>query len=260
MKSAPALPEDAGIVRAAARRYQGRVLDASHKPVPVFRVGEVEVQGPDGRFVLLLRPVGDTVAFTVEAPALATANVVRPADREFLGDIVLQPAPTVRGVVREADGRPAAGCLVICQGCRGDGEDGQHLTALTDGEGRFVLAVTGAYGVLFRLLALKEGRLAWAEAGRVGEEAQLTLAGPVRVAGRVVRADGESAAGVAVVFSEPLLDPVRLVSLGDGSFAGEVPPGLYRVTLEPDTSFPRRTWTVEVPPGHPLEFSTGVAP
>ena len=227
--------------------------------MPAFRIGDVQVEAHSGRFALPLPARGGMVSFTVEAPQLALATVVRPADDEELGDVVLHGAPLVRGLVHEADGGPAAGALVVCEGCRGEGSIERHLTAFADAEGRFTLAMTGPYGVLVRLLAMKDGRLGWGEAGRVGEAARLTLAAPSAVRGRVRRPQGEPAPGVAVVFLEPLLEPVLLVTGLDGSFAGEVPPGLYQLTLLPDTSRPRRTWTVQVPIARPLELVTGAA-
>ena len=238
-----------------ARSYRGRVLDEAHAPVPAFRLGEVEVEAPDGRFLLQLRPPGEAVTFTVEAPQRAMVTLVRPAATEELGDIVLRAAPLVHGLVRETDGGPAPGALVVCEGCRGEAAQARHLTAVADGEGRFTLAVTGPYGVLVRLLASKDGRLAWAEAGRVGEGALLTLEPPVRVLGRVLRESGAPAAGVEVEFSEPLLEPAVLITGADGSFSADVPPGLYQVAVRPDTSAPRRTWTVQLPLQHPLELT-----
>jgi len=238
-----------------ARTYRGRVLDEAHAPVPAFRLGDTQVQAPDGRFQLRLRPSGDSVAFTLEAPQRAMATLVRPAGAEELGDIVLRAAPVVHGRVQQTDGGPAPGALVVCEGCRGEAADARHLTAVTDGEGRFTLAITGPYGVLVRLLALQDDRLAWAEAGRVGEGALLTLAPPASVRGQVRRASGAPAAGVAVAFSEPLLEAVVLVTGPEGTFSGQVPPGLYQVTVHPDASVPRRMWTVQLPLEHPLELS-----
>jgi hypothetical protein len=234
--------------------YRGRVLDEANAPVPAFRVGEVEVEAMDGRFALPLPASGDHVSFTLEAPRRVLAALVRPGNTQEMGDIVLLPAPAVRGRVQEADGRAAANALVVCEGCRGEGGVERHLTTFADAEGRFILHMTGPYGVLVRLLATKDGSVAWAEAGRVGEEALLRLAAPSRVQGRVFLRRGTPAAGVAVVFFEPLLEPVLLVTGADGTFAGEVPPGLYQLTLLPDTSRPRRTWTVQVPLDHPLEL------
>jgi Carboxypeptidase regulatory-like domain len=243
-----------------ARRYRGRVVDGAHRPVPAFRLGDVKVEAEDGRFALALPAREGIVTFTIEAPNLAIATFVRPAEVEEVGDVVLHSAPAVHGVVREASGVPAAGALVVCEGCRGEAEGERRLTALTDAEGRFTLHVTAAYGVLVRLLAMKDGRLGWAEAGRADEKALLTLAAPAPVRGRVLHSNGEAAAGVAVVFFEPLLEPLLLVSGQDGGFSGEVPPGLYRVTLTPDTSRPRRTWTVQVPTDGPLQLVGGAPP
>ncbi len=243
------------VPEAPARTYRGRVVDEAHSPVPAFRLGEVEVEAPDGRFRLALRPLGDSVTLTVEAPQRAMATVVYPAGVEEVGDIVLRAAPLVQGLVQETDGGPAAGALVVCEGCRGEAAEARHLTAVADAEGRFTLAVTGPYGVLVQLLAMKEDRLAWGEAGRVGEAALLTLAPPATVRGRVLRATGAPAAGVEVEFFEALLKPAVLRTGADGRFSGEVPPGLYQVTVRPDSSAPRRTWTVQLPLQHPLELS-----
>jgi Carboxypeptidase regulatory-like domain len=244
----------------SAKRYRGRVLDERQVPIHLFRVGEVAVEADDGRFLLPLTASGGTVTLTVEAPGLAMASLQRPAEVEEVGDVVLHPAPAVHGVVLNASGTPAAGALVVCEGCRGETAGERRLTALSDAEGRFTLYATAAFGVLVRLVAMKDGQLGWAEAGRAGEAARLTLARPSSVKGRVLRPSGNPAAGVAVVFVEPLLEPLLLVTGRDGSFSGEVPPGLYQVTLSPDTSTPRRTWTVQVPVDRPLVFTTGAVP
>jgi Carboxypeptidase regulatory-like domain len=237
--------------------YRGRVLDEARAPLPAFRVGEVEEAAADGRFVLPLPSDAGRVTFTIEAPGRQRTTLSRPADVEEVGDIVLLPAPAVGGLVLEADGGPAADALVVCEGCRGEGGGERHLATFAAADGRFALSITGPYGVLVRLLATKDGGVGWAEAGRVGEEARLVLAAPASVQGRVLLPRGTPAPGVAVVFVEPLLEPVLLVTGADGTFAGEVPPGLYQVTLFPDASRPRRTWTVQVPPGRALELVTG---
>jgi Carboxypeptidase regulatory-like domain len=242
-----------------ARRYRGRVLDASHTPVRAFRVADVEVEADDGRFALALPASEGTVAFTIEAPQLAIANVLRPEGVEDVGDVVLQPAPVIHGLVREADGRPAAEALVVCEGCRGERDGERRLTAFSDAEGRFSLSVTVAHGERFRLLAMRDTQLGWAEAGRVGEAPLLTLAAAAPVRGRVLGSGGKAAPGVAVVFSEPLLEPLQLVTGMDGTFSGPVPPGLYQLRVVPDASKPPRTWTVQVPADYPLELATGAA-
>lgn len=256
-EAAPAVEATSGL---GQRRYRGRVLDEAHRPVAAFRIGEVRFEADDGRFSLPLLEQRGNVAFTVEAPRKAMATLVRPAGAEDVGDIVLRAAPEVHGLVQAPDGGPAAAALVICEGCRGEGPGERHWTTFTDAEGRFVLSVTGPYGVLVRLLAMKEEQVAWAEAGRVGEEARMRLAAPTQVGGRVLRPNGDPAAGVAVAFLEPLLEPQLLVSGADGRFSGEVPPGLYQVRLLPDSSRPGRTWTVQLPADHPLELVAGAAP
>lgn len=184
---------------------------------------------------------------------------VGPQVTEDVSDAGLHPVATLRGVVREADGRPAPGARVVCEGC--GGEDGQgedrHLSARTDGEGRFQLPIVVKHGQRFRLVAEAHGQRGWAEAGRVGQEALLTLAGPTPVSGRVLGPGQKPLPGAAVVFSEPLLSPVQLVTGMDGRFSGRVLPGLYQVTVVPDASEPRRTWTVQVPQEAALELSTG---
>jgi hypothetical protein len=248
------------LVLLRARVYQGRVVDEAQRPVPEFWIGEVQVLADDGRFALPLEEHGGNVVFTLEAPRKAMATVVRPAGREDMGDIPLRDAPTVHGVVLAPDGGPAAEAFVICEGCRGEGGGERHLAAFADSEGRFALSMTGPYGVLVRMLAMKDGQVAWAEAGRAGEAARFTLAAPAHVQGRVLRPNGEGAPGVAVGFFDSLLEtPPLLVTGADGSFSGDVPPGLYQVRLSPDASRPRRTWTVQVPTDLPLELLAGAA-
>jgi hypothetical protein len=245
------------LVALRPRLYRGRVLEETRAPIPAFRVGEVETVAADGRFALALPTDGGTVTFAVEAPGRTLTALVRPADAEDFGDIVLLPAPRVRGLVLEADGGAAADALVVCEGCRGEGGEERHLTTFSGEDGHFAIFITGPYGVLVRLLATKDGRVGWAEAGRAGEEAHLVLAAPSRVQGRVALPSGTPAPGVAVAFLEPLLETVFLVTGADGTFAGDVAPGLYQVTLLPDASRPRRTWTVQVPAGRVLELVTG---
>jgi hypothetical protein len=185
---------------------------------------------------------------------------VGPQETQDVSDAGLRAVASLRGVVREADGGPAAGARVVCEGCRGeDGQgDDRHLSARTDSAGRFELPIVVPHGQRFRLVAEAHGQLGWAEAGRVGEEALLTLAGPTPVSGRVRGPGGKPIQGAAVVFSEALLTPVQLVTGMDGRFSGPVLPGLYQVTVVPDASQPRRTWTVLVPQEAALELSTGV--
>ena len=204
---------------------------------------------------LLTRRLPERDVLPPAAPPMANASVVQPD----VGDVVLPQAPAIRGIVQQADGRPAPGALVTCEGCGAEDLQGgdRHLTALSDAKGRFTLPVVVPYGQRFRLVARKDGQLGWAEAGRAGEEALLTLAAPASIRGRVLGPGGKPALGVAVVFSEPLLEPVRLVTGRDGTFSGSVPPGLYQVTVVPDASEPRRTWTVQVPAEQPLELATG---
>jgi hypothetical protein len=238
-----------------SREYRGRVLDEGHLPVRSFRVAGLEQRAEDGHFAVRLPAHDGKVAFSVESPPLATEQLVRPASVTALGDIFLHAAPTVQGVVHDADGKPAGGALVVCEGCRGEeGVGGSRLSCLTDGSGRFTIPLVATHGVRVRLVAMKDGRLGWAEAGRAGEEASLTLGTASPVVGRVVGGTGAPAAGVAVILSEPLLEPLQLVTGADGSFSADVPPGVYQVRVVPDASQPRRTWTLHVPTERRLEL------
>jgi protocatechuate 3,4-dioxygenase beta subunit len=244
------------------RVYRGRVVDERHAPVTAFRVAGVDVTSTAGRFAVPVRRAGDTVTVTVEAPGLMTETLVRPAGQEDLGDIGMRAASLVHGVVRTADGRPAAGALVTCEGCRPEEAlgDGAHLSTRTDASGRFALPLLASYGVLVRLLAMKDGQLGWAEAGRAGDEATLILGDPALVRGRVHDADGKPRAGVGVVFSEPLLDPQWMVTAADGSFVGELPPGIYQMAIVPNEGPGRRTWTVRVPGDQSLDLEVSAPP
>jgi hypothetical protein len=204
---------------------------------------------------------------TARRPTPAGVADVAPPDVDRVGvpqveaDVV-GPEVTLRGVVEEEDGGPAVGALVVCEGCLGEegaGEAG-HLMARTDGEGRFLLPVTVAHGQRFRLVAKGHETQGWAEAGRVGEPARVRLSPASQVRGRVLGPERQPVPGAVVVFSEPLLSPVQLVTGLDGSFSGPVLPGLYQVTVVLDASQPRRTWTVQVPQDGPLELSIAARP
>ncbi|HMK73112.1 MAG TPA: carboxypeptidase-like regulatory domain-containing protein, partial [Myxococcaceae bacterium] len=123
------------------RLYRGRVVDEARRPVATFRVAGVDVASAAGRFSVPLRASGETVTLTVEAPGMIDERLVRPSGQEEVGDIVMRAAPLVRGVVKTADGRPASGALVTCEGCRGEEAlgDGARLSTRCDAAGRFAL-------------------------------------------------------------------------------------------------------------------------
>jgi hypothetical protein len=118
-------------------------------------------------------------------------------DQPRLVVLPLSPVRPAHGVVLRADGAPASGARVVI-GNEPDAHAPPEL--LADADGRFALDVhAGERGWL---------RAEWGSAvsspvrARVapGETLVLQLREPVRVAGRVVTADGLPAAGVEVVF------------------------------------------------------------
>ncbi|MEE8105023.1 MAG: hypothetical protein V3T86_05765 [Planctomycetota bacterium] len=171
----------------------------------------------DGRVEFTLAPGGEEVRVACwwrGVRALeATVAPLRPSERRDLGDLILRAAGTVRGVVRTAEGEPAAGAIVVVEPQRD--EDPNHIalsnallvpvrSARCDRQGRF--AVTGLQPGLWDLLVHGGGLPRLLHIGievRQGSDSaplDLRLPEAVALVGRVVNAMGSPVPSARVAF------------------------------------------------------------
>ena len=85
--------------------FRGRVVGDDGSPVKRFRLDEHDVTSPDGRFEVALAVAGDRLIVSVDAPGYEPLMVDRPVTPD-LGDLVMQRAPTLTGLVRDESGSP----------------------------------------------------------------------------------------------------------------------------------------------------------
>ncbi|HSP77050.1 MAG TPA: carboxypeptidase regulatory-like domain-containing protein, partial [Myxococcaceae bacterium] len=215
--------EPVRVVMEARRLVRGRVVAEDGEPVRRFRVDEHDVSSPDGRFEVALSTTGERFMFSVEAPGFEPMLVDRPVAPE-LGDLVLERAPVVTGVVRAEGGGPVGDAVVSCEVCAD--------SVLTGPDGRFSLQ-SPPFMSEFTLTA-KKGRLsgtalASTEGGRAVE---LVLKQATRLYGTVYQQDGTPAAGFQLEgVHADRGEPLSIVTGPDGRYSVEVAPGHYRFGL-----------------------------
>lgn len=201
--------------------FRGRVLGAG-TPLKNFRVDEHEVASPDGRFELPLPATSDRVIVTVEAPGYEPMMADRPNTPD-LGDFDLERAPQVTGVVRDERG-PVPDAVVTCDSC--------EQSVLSGADGRFSLGKP-AFQREFNVVA-KKGRRTATRTVTDGalQGLELTLKPGVKLSGLAYLPNGAPAAGVEIAgVNTDRGETVSVVTNGDGSYAMDVSPGVYRFML-----------------------------
>jgi protocatechuate 3,4-dioxygenase beta subunit len=219
--------------------------------VPSARGGRVFLErihpGDDLPLQLIVVRAGAVVLEQELAP-------LRPGEERDIGDVVIAGGRTLRGTVRDADGAPIVGALVVVVPRNARLDDDARRAALVPvaltGEGRRsetgadgAFAVSGLPPGLCDVLVVRPrpGRLVEALSVSSGSDPaplDVRLPRTVTVRGRVLRADGTPAARATVL--HPLPGPVDLNALDsvptddDGRFeipgvASDGPPLLLRV-------------------------------
>jgi hypothetical protein len=187
------------------------------------------VSSPDGRFEVSLPVAGDRVIIALDAPGHEPMMVDRPVAPD-LGDLVLQKAPTLSGLVREEGGAPVADAVVTCEVC--------DESVLSGPDGRFSLS-SPPYVAQFAVSARK-GRLTASQTLSRGNRGpvELTLRSATRVSGVVYLPSGQPAAGFQLegVHAERG-EPVTIVTGSDGRYSVELAPGSYRFLQGTDREF-----------------------
>ena len=216
--------EPVRVVMEARAMFTGRVVASNGEPVKRYRLDEHDVSSPDGRFEVALQTAGDRLIVSVEAPGFEPLMVDKPAQPSDLGDLVLERAPSVMGLVRDEGGGPVADAVVGCDAC----ED----SVLTGPDGRFTLP-SPAFVAKF-MVSARKGRLsASAQASREGQQpVELVLKPATKLYGTVYRTDGTPAAGFQLEgVNADRGEPVNIVTGPDGRYSVDVAPGNYRFAL-----------------------------
>ncbi|WP_224360878.1 carboxypeptidase regulatory-like domain-containing protein [Hyalangium versicolor] len=209
--------------------FRGRVVGDDGAPVKRFRLDEHDVSSPDGRFEVALPVAGDRVIVSVDAQGYEPLMVDRPVTPD-LGDLVLQRAPTLSGLVRDESGSPVGDAVVSCEVC--------DESVLSGPDGRFTLS-SPPYVAQFSVSARK-GRLSATQALTRSDDGpvELILRPATRVSGSVYLASGQPAAGYQLEgVNADRGDPVVVVTGPDGQYSVDLAPGNYRFMLGADREF-----------------------
>jgi protocatechuate 3,4-dioxygenase beta subunit len=205
-------------------RVHGRVVDEDGVPIKRFEVDTEAVSTADGRFEVFTSPTEDGETLIISAPGHEPAIVDVPGSKN-LGDVVLPRSPRLTGVVRDEHGGPVADAVVGCSSC--------DVQATTDEQGRFSLP--RAAGDRSVSVVARRGRLSGTrEVSNPSAPAEVVIRQSVRLTGRVFLPDGSPAAGKQVeAFEGDRSELVAFVTGADGSFSADVPPGSYRIPVNP---------------------------
>ncbi|WNG46604.1 carboxypeptidase regulatory-like domain-containing protein [Archangium minus] len=212
------------VVMEVRGKFRGRVVAEDGEPIKRFRLDEHDVTSPDGRFEVALPTAGDRVIVSVEAAGFEPLMVDKPAQPNDLGDLVLERAPSVTGLVRDEGGGPVADAVVGCDAC----ED----SVMTGPDGRFTLP-SPPFVAKFSVTARKGRLSASASASREGPRTvELVLKPATRLSGTVYRPDGTPAPGFQLEgVHADRGEPISIVTGPDGRYSTDVSPGHYRFAL-----------------------------
>lgn len=198
--------------------FKGRVVSEG-RPVKSFRIDDQLVDSADGRFELPLPATEDRVIFSVTAPGYEALVVDRP-NAPDLGDLELERAELITGVVRDETGQTVADAVVGCDLCE------QSVTSGADG--RFTLP-SPSFVKEFVISAKKGRRSALKPVAAGASFVDLTLAPAVKLTGTVWLPDGRVGAGLELQGAHAeSSDAMSAVTGPDGRFVAEVARGSWR--------------------------------
>ncbi|WP_044186601.1 carboxypeptidase-like regulatory domain-containing protein [Hyalangium minutum] len=232
--------------------FRGRVVADDGTPVKRYRLDEHDISTPDGRFEVSLPVAGEQVMVSVDAPGYEPMMVERPVAPD-LGDLVLQRAPTLSGLVRDEGGAPVADAVVTCEVC--------DESVLSGPDGRFSIA-SPPYVVQYSVSARK-GRLSATETLSRGNTSTLvlTLRPATRVSGTVYLPGGQPAPGYQLDgVNTERGDAVVVVTGPDGQYSVDMAPGSYRFMLGEDREFAGEPALLVRVEGPSMRLDFGAAP
>ncbi|MCI0573434.1 MAG: carboxypeptidase-like regulatory domain-containing protein [Myxococcaceae bacterium] len=206
--------------------YRGRVVAADGSPVRSFKLNDRDVVSGDGRFELPLGAqdaTGSQLVLQVEAPGFEPRVLERPRVAAELGDIVLESAPILTGLVREQGGAPVAEAVVTCDAC--------DESVLSGPDGRFALHHPAAVGTLS--VSARKGPLSGSAPVATGQSTvDVTLEPALPLTGTVFGPDGRPMPGVALEVTAPESPEGKVAVTGaDGRYDLRLPAGTYRLTV-----------------------------
>lgn len=204
----------------APSRLRGRVLDEEGRTLPRFSVDGEPLESSDGRFEVAAHPVMGQVFFRVGAPGrLSEFRQARlgPGSVADAGDIALERARAIEGVVQDESGAPVAGAVVTALD-RGDpaarDEESGGVVSRTDGR--------------FRIEGLAPGRVALAaRRGNLVAEAEVEVAADEATSAAVLTL--QSTGAVEGVLRGPEGRPLTGEVLAGGASAAADSAGRYRI-------------------------------
>jgi hypothetical protein len=201
--------------------FKGRVL-SDGKPLKRFRIDDHDVESADGRFELPLPSTEDRVIFAVEASGYEPLMVDRPATPD-LGDLLLSIGPTLSGIIRDEGGAPVPDAVVGCDAC--------EQSVRSGADGRFSLA-SPPFIHEFTVVARKGRRTGTKTVTAGSGPIEVQLKPGIQLTGRVWLPDGKPGSGVEIQgLHADRSEPVSVVTGPDGSYALDVPPGIYRFVV-----------------------------
>ena len=213
--------------------FRGRVVGPGGAPLRSFSIDGRPFEAEDGRFAMPLELRDGQVQVQFWAEGMETRTVQAGSTMSELGDIALQPAPTLRGRVRLASGQPVPDAEVTA------GPD----TTRTDASGAFVLAIREPPppGTSLRVHAAR-GELAGSAEASPSGQVEIVVAGEQPLQVRVLGPSGAPAGRRTVQLAGART--YAWTTGPDGTVSGKALAGDYRVSTDAQ---PGRVWFVRLP-------------
>lgn len=252
----------------------GRVIDRrTREPIPEFEIGvrvagepysrQLELAGidrrlsPDGAFVLRGVPTPEALVIVKASGYCMAWERVQNATSVMPIEIALEPAPELRGVVVDGDGRPVAGAEIHVDRAPRRTATGSQALAVTDTEGRFTLDfLVEPTGTLWAIHPdLSPGTAQYSIESIDDGELRIVLDDLGIVGGRITEGDGAGVPAAEVTF---LVNGRFLRATTDekGSYEVEVPSGTVTVFVRRQGLGAARSGysTITVKPAEPTRY------